>query len=79
MKTADSNTSEFKAKAEPGDDAYKTRVAEPMMTAVDNMPKPYRDLVHEYGYVDVFRAWRKGWSVSSIHAKAKERGGVFEL
>jgi hypothetical protein len=79
MKSADSNTQGYKAKAEPGDDAYKAQVAEPMMNAIDAMPKSYRELVHLFGYVDVFRAWRKGWSVDAIKAKAAKNGGYFEL
>lgn len=47
---------------------YSARVASPVMQAVDEMPQPYRELVNEYGYVDVYRAWRKGYSPAKIRS-----------
>lgn len=74
---SDSEASGYVAKAEPGSDAFKTKVAEPTMQAIDQMPKCYRLLVHEFGYVDVFRAWRRGWSPDRIRGHAKD--GIFRL
>lgn len=73
----DTQVSIFKPKAEPGTPEYKTNVAEPTMSAIDAMPRVYRDLVHEFGYIDVYRAWKRGWSVEKIRQRA--RGGVFAL
>jgi hypothetical protein len=59
---ADSDVRTHRAKAEPGSADYPAQVACPMMAAIDAMPKPFRECVHEFGYVDVYRAWRRGWS-----------------
>jgi hypothetical protein len=68
----------FTAKAaELGSDEYTARVASPVMTAVDTMPKAYRERVNEFGYVDVYRAWRKGLTPSAIKASAVD--GTFHL
>lgn len=68
----------FMAKAaDLGSDEYTERVAAPVMNAVDAMPKAYRELVNEYGYVDVYRAWRKGLTASTIRQRAKD--GTFHL
>lgn len=72
MRSADSNITGFKTKAEPGDPDYPDRVAKPVMSAVDGMPAEFRACVHEYGYVDVFRAWRRGWTVDQIRAAARD-------
>jgi hypothetical protein len=64
----DSAVGGFVAKAEPGSPEFKAKVAEPVMKAVDAMPKPFRDLVALYGYIDVYRAWRAGWTVDRIKA-----------
>lgn len=74
---ADSTTQNYTANAAADDAAYRDRVAVPTMKAVDGMPAPYRALVHEYGYVDVYRAWKRGWSVERI--KSRVVGGVFTL
>lgn len=66
-------------KAELASPEYSNHVASPVMGAVDTMPAAFRELVNEFGYVDVYRAWRKGWSVEAIRARAKERGGMFVL
>ena len=75
----DSATQHFREKV-PGDDPrYKGAVAEPVMNAVDAMPQSYRLLVHAYGYVDVYRAWKRGMSPDEIRARAEAAGGVFAL
>ena len=56
---------------------YTERVAAPVMQAIDTMPRAYRVLVNEFGYVDVYRAWRKGMTPAAIMASAKD--GTFRL
>ena len=56
---------------------YTERVAGPVMQAVDTMPRAYRALVNEYGYVDVYRAWRRGLSPDAIRSAARD--GTFKL
>ncbi len=73
----DSQTRAFAARADAADPEYKRRVAEPTMRAIDAMPREWRRLIHDYGYVDVYRAWKRGWSVEQVRAKAA--GGVFVL
>lgn len=75
----DSQIAGHTPKAEPGSLEYKTRVAEPTMKAVDSLPKEYRAAVHQYGYIDVYLAWRNRLSVSQIHEKAQKNGGVFAI
>ncbi len=76
----DTETSAFVPKAgEPGSDEYKRKVAEPTMQAIDAMPVGYRQCVYEFGYIDVYRAWRRGWTVERIRRKAESAGGRFEL
>ncbi len=73
-----SNTTEFTAKAvDIASPEYTERVAAPVMRAIDTMPKVYRELVNEFGYVDVYRAWRKGLSPNAIRSRATN--GVFRL
>lgn len=79
MRATDSNTIGFAAKESADDPLYRDRVAVPVMTAVDGMPKEYRELVHEFGYVDVYRAWRRGMQPSIIRQRAAANGGRFEL
>lgn len=69
----------FRAKAEPGDEEYRERVARPVMSAIDQMPAEWRELVHEHGYVDVYRAWRRGMSPAQVRALAETTGGLFIL
>ena len=76
---ADGNTAAFAAKVTPDDPSYAARVAKPVMAAVDRMPAEWRGLVHEYGYVDVYRAWKRGMSRSAVCAKAEANRGVFSL
>jgi hypothetical protein len=73
----DSNTVSHTARAEPGSPEYKAKVAEPTMNAVDAMPSDFRELVHQFGYVDVYRAWRRGWTPERIRACAIN--GFFRL
>lgn len=79
LRASDSNTNDFRAKTSADDPAYKNRVAEPIMNAVDGMPKEYRELVHDFGYVDVSRAWRRGMQPSMVRQRAAANGGRFEL
>jgi len=73
-----SNVPGFTAKAvDIASPEYTERVAGPVMNAVDTMPRAYRELVNEYGYVDVYRAWRKGMSPQAI--KDRSRDGTFHL
>ena len=68
----------FTAKrAEFGSEEYSERVASPVMNAVDQMPAAYRELVHELGYVDVYRAWKRGWTPAQIRSRAAD--GTFHL
>lgn len=75
----DSDARGFRAKAQPGSDEFKTNVAEPVMQAVDKMPAIWRQLVHEYGYVHVYRAMLFKMDPQHVRAMAEENGGVFEL
>jgi hypothetical protein len=61
----------------PKDGDYKTLTAEPTMKAVDLMPPAYRQLVNEFGYVDVYRAWRRGYTPQAI--KSSAHNGLFVL
>lgn len=45
----DSETAGYKAKAEPGSEAYQQKVALPIMNAIDQMPADLRLCVHEFG------------------------------
>lgn len=74
----DSEREGFTAKVIPGHPLYREQVAVPVMGAVDAMPLAWRELVHEFGYVDVYRAWRSGrWTPQKVRAAA--RGGAFRL
>ena len=76
-RVADTQAATHHAKAAPDDPHYKPRVAEPVMQAVDSMPAVWRALVHEFGYVDVYRAWRRGWTPGDVRRHAVD--GRFEL
>lgn len=68
----------FTAKrAELASEEYSQRVAAPVMDAVDHMPLAYRNLVNEFGYVDVYRAWKRGLTPNQIRQHA--RNGAFCL
>jgi hypothetical protein len=69
----DSERSGTRAHAQPGSPDYKTKVAEPVMAAIDGLPKAYRTLIHELDYVDVYRTWRAGASPQQIMAFAARR------
>jgi len=75
----DSNTADYTARAEPGTPLYRERVAQPIMAAVDALPPEFRELVYEFGYVDVYRAWKRGWTAAQIAQAAQAAGGLFEL
>ena len=79
MRAADSNNDNYWAKVSPDQSLYKETVAEPVMSAVDAMPPEYRQLVHEFGYVNIYLAWRRAWSVKEIRERAKALGGRFSL
>jgi hypothetical protein len=77
---SNSNTAGFTAKrAELASPEYAERVAAPVMQAIDRLPPDYRDLVNEYGYVDVYRAWRADWQPAQIRCAAERNGGLFVL
>lgn len=59
---------------------YKAKVAEPTMEAVDSMPAEWRlQAVANYGYVDVYRAWKRNWPLSRVKDQAERMGGRFVL
>lgn len=68
----------FVAKDVPESDLYAERTAAPVMEAIDAMPAEYRALVNEFGYIDVYRAWRRGMSPAHIRSYA-EATGFFQL
>ena len=49
-----------------GTPEYVDRVAIPIMSAVDAMPREYRELVNEFGYIEVYNAWRARHTPSAI-------------
>jgi hypothetical protein len=49
----------------------------PIMNAVDGLPPAYRELVNEFGYIDVYRAWRSGMTPEQILRNARD--GFFVL
>lgn len=79
MRLSDSTQGNFLARAEPDTDEYKHAVAEPTMRAVDAMPPLWRAAVGQYGYVDVYRAWSRGWMLDDVCERAEANGGVFVL
>lgn len=74
---SNSDVGSYRAKEPPDSLQYRERVAIPIMNAVDDMPAQYRALVHEFGYVDVYRAWQQDWTPAQI--KAHARDGFFKL
>lgn len=68
----------FEAKAEPHSPTYK-RVAEITMQAIEAMPPEFQALVQEFGYVDVYRAWRRRWTPEQIRDAARHNDGFFKL
>ena len=74
----DSGVSGFTPRADARDpEQYKRQVAEPTMRAVDALPPAYRALVHEFGYVDIYRAYLRRMTPEKIRAKVRD--GVFVL
>lgn len=65
---SNSNVDGFTAKADPDSPEYRDRVAVPVMRAIDEMPADYRALVNEFGYVEVYRQWRRGASAHRIRS-----------
>ena len=76
---ADSQTMGYTAHVPADDPRYRDAVAIPTMAAIDGMPAKYRAVLHQYGYVDVYRAWKRGWTVARIVERADRLGGRFEL
>ena len=76
---ADSQTMGYTAHVPADDPRYRDAVAIPTMAAIDRMPAKYRAVLHQYGYVDVYRAWKRGWTVARIVERADRLGGRFEL
>ena len=75
----DSQTAGFTAKVPADHPDYAARVARPTMEAIDGLPKAYRACVARFDYIDVYRAWRRGWPVERIEQRAAQLGGVFRL
>lgn len=73
----DSEGRAYRARVEPDDPDYAAMVAQPTMNAIVAMPKEYRECVHEFGYVDVYRAWKRGWSAERIRKSVID--GRFEF
>lgn len=68
----------FRAHAQPNTVDYRLKVAVPVMAAIDGMPLAYRLLVHDLGYVDVYRGWRAGIPACDIVRSAAGNGGAFD-
>lgn len=69
------NTATHTVKLAPDDPRYREVVAVPIMEAVDAMPAPIKRALWDLGYVEVYRAWRRGWSAERIRAAAARNGG----
>lgn len=67
------------AKVSPDHPDYADKVAKPVMEAVDGMAPEWRELIGMYGYVDVYRAWRRGMSAAKVRQMAEANGGRFVL
>jgi hypothetical protein len=78
-RSQDSNASGYTAKVEPGHPDYPERVAIPVMNAVDALSKEWRMAIKSYGYVDCYRAMRRGMSVAEVERRAEANGGFFVL
>lgn len=52
-----------------GSPEYAERVAKPIMSAVDAMPAEFRGLVNEFGYIEVYRAWKAGDTPAMIRKR----------
>ena len=47
--------------------------------ATDNFANEEQAVINECGYIDTFRAWRRGWPAERIRAVARAHGGLFVL
>lgn len=74
-----SSTGGHRAKSFAGTQEYVDKVAKPTMEAIDRMPLPWREKVQHYGYVSVYLAWTRGWSLEDVTRKAEQNGGWFEI
>lgn len=78
MRARNNSESEgYRAKADLESPEYGEKVARPVMDAIDAMHPAYRELVNDYGYIDVYRAWRRGMPPEVIRDRARD--GVFRL
>lgn len=68
---SNSNTATQTAKADPASREYREKVAVPTMEAVDRMPAEYRALVNEFGYVEIYQAWRARMKPEAIRRNFK--------
>ena len=63
----------FTAKADLESPAYKSRVSQPVMEAIDALPQAYRALINEFGYIEVYLAWRDCRTPAQIEQEFRER------
>lgn len=57
---SNSDTDELVSKPAWDPDTYQARTAHPLMSALDQMPKAYRDLLDEIDVHTVWKAFRRG-------------------
>jgi hypothetical protein len=69
----------FHQRGSADSEAYREGTAVPTMQAIDALPKPIVAVINECGYIDTFRAWRRGWPAERIRAVARAHGGLFVL
>lgn len=74
---SNSEAAGYQAKVDLESPEYGERVARPTMAAIEAMPPVWRALVNDYGYIDVYRAWRRGMPPEVIRDRARD--GVFRL
>lgn len=63
---SNSSIADYTAKADPDSPTYRDKVAVPTMTSVDSMPLGYRELVNEFGYIEVYIQWRRGRTLAQV-------------
>jgi hypothetical protein len=79
MPYSDSSDKSFRSKVTASDPTYKEKVAEPTMAAIDSMLKEWRLLVHEFDYIPIYLAWKRGWTTTQVREKASQNHGVFTI
>lgn len=77
MSANNSATRNFRPKVAADDPRYKAMVAQPTMDAIDALPPDIRECVHEFGYISVYLAWKKGMSASAIRGSVA--AGTFQF